>query len=132
MMSAFQSNAFQADAFQSAAADPGFQFEAFQADAFQVDDALAPSPPITVILGGHRGWIERREDAVAYGDVLSVRARLIAGRASTVSVLAGNAVADAVAGGAHLEVAVHLIPGRAAGELNYADDELLMIFAEAA
>ena len=77
---AFQPDAFQSDTFQSAAANPGFQFEAFQSDAFQVD-AQAPSPPITIILGGHRGWFERRKDAVAYGDILSVRARLIAGQA---------------------------------------------------
>ena len=131
MMSAFASNAFQPNAFQSAAADPGFQFEAFQADAFQVD-ALAPSPPVTIIVGGHRGWFERRKDAVAYGDVLSVCARLIVGQASTTSVLAGNAAGNGVAKGGHLKVATQILPGTATGERSYSDDELLMIFAEAA
>jgi hypothetical protein len=87
---------------------------------------------VAVISGG-RGYIQRREDAVAYGDLLVCRARLLSGRVTTVSLLAGSATGDAVAAANdNIEAVARLIPGTAAGERNFADEELLMIFAEAA
>jgi hypothetical protein len=88
---------------------------------------------VTVIFGGGGGrFIERRKDAVAYGRTLTCFARIVAGHVSTVSLLAGEAFGDATAGNDNLEAAALLIPGTATGERNFADDELLMIFAEAA
>ena len=158
MTTAFQADAFQADGFQIAvdAVAPGDVIERGQrslisgvATGIEVGDAVAQgatlevavsllagtatgSFPVTVITGGRRGRLEPREDAVANGITLTVRARLVAGQASTVSLLAGEPTGDAVADGAFVEVAAQILPGMAAGELNYADDELLMIFAEAA
>ena len=158
MTTAFQADAFQVSGFQIAvdAVAPGDVIERRQrtliagvATGTEAGDTVAQgallevaisllagtatgSIPVAVITGGRRGWFEPREDAIAYGDTLRVRVRLIVGQASTLSLLAGKAAGDAVADGTLLEVAAQILSGTAAGELNYADDELLMIFAEAA
>jgi hypothetical protein len=126
----------------------GFQGDAFQADAFQVTvgaqgatleiivsllaGTATGATEVTVIFGGGGRLIELREDAVAHGETLTCFGRIIAGQAATVSLFAGEAFGDAIAGNDNLEAVALLIPGTATGERNYSDDELLMIFAEAA
>lgn len=88
---------------------------------------------VTVIFGGGSGrFIEPREDAVAHGETLTCFTRIAAGRSSTVSLLAGEAFGDAVAANDNLQAFAQILPGTATGERNFTDDELLMIFAEAA
>lgn len=92
--------------------------------------ATATSQIAIVSGGGH--FVERRKDAQANGAVIRCRATLAAGRASTVSLLAGQASGHANAANDNLDIAVQLIPGTATGQRSYSDDELFVIFAEAA
>ena len=115
------------------AAGDGFAEGAtLEATASLIAGTASGTIEIAVITGG-RGYIQRREDAVAYGDLLVCRARILPGRVTAVSLLAGRATGGAVAAGNdNIEAVARLIPGTAAGERNFADEELLMIFAEAA
>jgi hypothetical protein len=73
------------------------------------------------------------QDAVARGALIVCRARLIAGHASTLSLFPGAAHGNAEAANDNLPpVLVSLVAGEAQGQRSYSDDELLMIFAEAA
>jgi hypothetical protein len=73
------------------------------------------------------------QDGFARGALIVCRARLIAGHASTLSLIPGALHGGAGAANDNIPpVLVSLIAGEAQGQRSYSDDELLMIFAEAA
>jgi hypothetical protein len=103
-----------------------------QATASLIAGTAAGTTEVAVIFRGSGGFIERREDAIAYGKLLTCFARIIAGRASAVLLFAGEASGSAVAANDNLAAFAQILPGRATGERNFTHDELFMIFAETA
>lgn len=90
-------------------------------------------PPPLFVGSGYRGPVlPASRSAKAPGDTVACAASLRPGAVQTISLLPGNVGAGASAGGSIVQFSPKLISGLVSAERNLMDEELLILFAEAA